>query len=75
MTKPSMLLKWADEPLPRPISRADAAHNIRKNRSADPALQIEVKRRHGDTFISSRFLGVGCVIYKDDGDLRLGAEE
>lgn len=64
MSKPAMLLKWEGETSARPISRASAAATIRKNRSAAPQLRIKVQRKHGETYISSTFLGVACCIYR-----------
>jgi hypothetical protein len=61
--KPKMLLKWADEKNPQPISRASAAATIRKNRHRG-ALRVRVFRKFGDTYIVSQFLNVGCVIYR-----------
>ena len=63
--KPNMMLKWRDESEPRPITRADAAHNIRKNRKANPALRVTVRRTHGETYIASDLLGVACCIYRE----------
>jgi hypothetical protein len=64
MDKPNMLLKWADEKEARPISRCDAADAIRKNRRQPKELRVRVLRKHGETYIASDFLGVGCVIYR-----------
>lgn len=64
MSKPAMMLKWQDEASARPISRATAAATIRKNRRAASELRINVKRKHGETYISSKFLGVACCIYR-----------
>ena len=66
-TKPSMLLKWADEGRAQPISRELAARTIRGNRRQPAALRVRVMRRHGETYIASDFLGVACVIYKAEG--------
>lgn len=62
--KPALLLKWADEEEGRPISRQHAAEAIRKNRRQPKELRVRVTRKHGDTYITSDFLGVGCVIYR-----------
>jgi len=64
MTKPAMMLKWQDEKNAQPINRATAAATIRKNRRANPALRIKVKRKHGETYISSTFLGIACCIFR-----------
>ena len=63
--KPAMMLKWADEKAARPISRKLAADTIRGNRRACPELRIKVVRKHGETYIASDFLGVGCVIFRE----------
>lgn len=62
--KPEMLLKWADEKEARPISRALAASTIRANRRQPRELRVKVVRRHGETYIASDFLGIGCVIFR-----------
>jgi len=64
MNKPTMLLKWADEKNPSPISRSDAADAIRKNRRQPKELRVRVVRKYGETYIASDFLNVACVIYK-----------
>lgn len=64
MAKPEMMLKWQDEPEAQPISRASAAATIRKNRRAPKELRVRVQRKHGETYISSTFLGVACCIYR-----------
>ena len=63
-TRPAMLLKWADEKNPQPLSRASAAATIRANRKQPRELQVKVFRKYGDTYITSAFLNVGCVIYR-----------
>lgn len=62
--KPQMLLKWADEKTAQPIDRELAAKTIRRNRRQPKALRVQVFRKHGDTYIVSQFLNVGCVIYR-----------
>ena len=62
--KPAMLLKWADEKKAHPISRDLAAKTIRGNRKQPRELRVRVLRKHGETYIASDFLGVGCVIYR-----------
>lgn len=62
--KPAMLLKWADEKHAQPISRDLAAKTIRDNRKQPAALRVKVTRKYRDTYITSDFLGVGCVIYR-----------
>lgn len=62
--KPAMMLKWQDEKKAQPINRATAAAIIRKNRGAAKELRIKVQRKHGETYISSTFLGVACCIYR-----------
>lgn len=62
--KPKMMLKWADEKKARPITRKDAADKIRKNRLAEKSLRIVVRRKHGETYITSDFLGVGLCIFR-----------
>ena len=62
--KPTMFLKWADEECARPISREDAAKTIKGNRKQPRELRVKVTRRHGETYIASDFLGVGCVIFR-----------
>lgn len=64
MSKPQMLLKWADEKNAQPISRDLAAKTIRGNRKQPRELRVEVTRKYGETYIASDFLGVGCVIYR-----------
>jgi hypothetical protein len=64
MTKPAMMLKWQDEQIAQPINRATAAATIRKNRRAPRELRIKVQRKHGETYISSTFLGVACCIFR-----------
>jgi len=66
MNKPSMMLKWADEKNAQPISRELAAETIRKNRKSPPQLRVQVFRKYGETYITSDFLGVGCVIFRSD---------
>lgn len=62
--KPQMLLKWADEKRAQPIARTLAAKVIRGNRNQPASLRVRVERRHGETYIASDFLNVGCVIYR-----------
>ncbi|SOE48067.1 hypothetical protein [Orrella dioscoreae] len=59
-----MMLKWADEKNARPISRQDAAATILKNRRAHKSLRVVVRRKQGETYIASDFLGVGCCIFR-----------
>jgi hypothetical protein len=59
-----MMLKWADEKAAQPISRALAAKTIRGNRRQPRELRVRVVRKHGETYIASDFLGVGCVIFR-----------
>nr|WDE72670.1 hypothetical protein [Cupriavidus gilardii] len=62
--KPKMVLQWHNE-APKPIARESAAHNIRANRAkmrAGHPHRIRVFRQHGETYIVSEFLGVGCCI-------------
>lgn len=60
-TKPQMMLKWANEKDAHPISRAEVARNVRRNRR-DPL--VKVSRKYGDIYMVSQFLNVGCVIYR-----------
>lgn len=64
--KPAMMLKWADESSAKPISRSQAAQAIRDNRRQPAALRVVVSRKYGETYITSAFLGVGCVIFRAD---------
>lgn len=64
MNKPKMMLKWADEQSANPISRSDAARNIRANRRSGAALGVKVVRKHGETYIASQKLGVACCIFR-----------
>ena len=61
--KAAMLMKWSDEQNPHAISRKDAADMIRKNRRRTDGVKVTVTRKHRETYIASRVLGVECVIY------------
>lgn len=61
--KPKMLIKWAGEES-HAIARDIAAREIRKNRHANPALGVTVRRAFNDIYIVSKFLGVVCCIYR-----------
>jgi hypothetical protein len=64
MKKPEMMLKWANEKEPNPISRKEAADVIRKNRRQPKELQIKVRRLYGETYIASPFFNIACCIFK-----------
>lgn len=63
-SKPAMLLKWIDEPNPRPISRKEAAHMILGNRRRSDGVNVAVFRKCGETHVVSRQLHIGCVIFR-----------